>query len=445
MTLVRPALLLALVAALVAAACGGSEPEHETTPEATPAVSEEAYRAALAELSTDDLAALVLQRRDYGLLTLELEISDESGAADNEQAARHFETLEVTGRDLDRLGREGGYELSFHRATFEQGTPFQLGSWVELFDESGDPEAYIELGLDDLRASDGVAGVEIVELLELELPGLDHAQAWRIVIRVRGYDSELTQTFGILQRGRLLGGVQVLEFGSIDRAPELLGLMLQLDARLEGTLYGTLEVSVDHVLPATADDRRVPAPIGGPDLALIALTADDLGAGWRIDEDGYYADPNVLAQFERSFKYRDPGAALIGASEVAAIESEVQLWSSAEQAASFIRGRRASFEGARGAANYARQTAESGGPVLSDPVTVLEALAAGDQALMLTLTADWGSLGRQSLVFIWIRSGDVVSSTSIQGSAGALQHADLLALAVVAADRLSAARLACRC
>ena len=445
-------LSLGVVAAALFAACGGGTAEQTPAPEAT-AISEatgtstpsDVYAAALAALTTDDLAALVLQQSDYGLLALGLEISDDSGDGDNEEAAGDFETIEVTTEDLDRLGRLNGYQLSFDRATVDEGIPFQLGSWVELFTESGDPESYVDLGLEDIRSSDGIGGIEIVELIDLAVPEMEHARAWRAVIRVPGYRSELTQTFAILQRGRLIGGVKVLEFGSTDRAPEMIGLIQQLDARLQGALDGTLVVSVDHVLPATDEDREVPAPIGGPDLTTIALDAADIGAGWEIDENGYYADPTLLAQFERSFAYRDLGAALIGSSEVVAIESVVQLWSSAQQAASFIDSRRATFEGPTGAMNYARQTAENGGPVLSDPATLVETLALGDQALMLTITADWGSLGRQSSVFIWIRSGDVVNFINVHGAADAVHGPDMSRLAEVAAARLTAERLACRC
>lgn len=167
-----------------------------------------------------------------------------------------------------------------------------------------------------------------------------------------------------------------------------------------------------------------------------ALLADDFGPGWEVDEDGYYADPNRLALFQRTFKYRGAGTAVVGTSEVNLVGSELQLWPSLEQATAFIGSRRTLFEGAEGAANFARLTAEDGGPTVTHPVTSLETLPLGDQALTLTITANWASLGSQSTIFIWIRRGDLVSQTTIQGTTTPAP-AELLALAELAAARLA--------
>lgn len=430
-----PLLLGGLVLATLLIACGGGAAEETGTLEATP-TSEGDAAAAMAELTVEDLAALVLQQSDYGLMAFGMEISDESGPSDNEKAARDFETLEVTEGELDQLGRLGGYILSFEDLAFAEGQLLQVGSWVELFDASGDLDAYLDLNIQDIRATKDVDGLKVIELNEVDIPEVEGATAWHAVMELPGSEVPFNWSFGVVQRGRLLAGAQVVEFGVTDRTGEMAGVLYQLVTRLDGALAGTLEVSVDHVLPVTADDRRVPAPTGGPDLAAMVLLADDLGPGWEVDEDGYYADPNRLALFQRTFKYRGASTAVVGTSEVNLVGSELQLWPSVEQATAFVGSRRTLFEGAEGAANFARLTAEGGGPTVTHPVTSLETLPLGDQALTLTITADWASLGSQSTIFIWIRRGDLVSQTTIQGTTTPAP-AELLALAELAAARLA--------
>ncbi len=215
----------------------------------------------------------------------------------------------------------------------------------------------------------------------------------------------------------------------------MIGILEQLDLRIRGALDGSIEVSVDHVLPVTDDDREVPAPVGGPDLAAMTLTPDDLGPGWRLDEDGYYADPDRLALFTRDFKYTEPGAAILGGSEIGGLEAEVQLWPDAERAAAFVSSRRTLFEGEAGAANYARMLADDGGPTVTNVATEIRDLPYGDQALAVTIAADWSTLGRQTYLYIAIRDGDIVSWTTID-TLGSLNPADVDLIVERAAARL---------
>ena len=274
-----PLLLGGLVLATLLIACGGGAAEKPGTLEATPTASEGDAAAAMAELTVEDLAALVLQQSNYGLMAFGMEISDESGPSDNEKAARDFETLEVTAAELDQLGRLGGYILSFEDLAFEKGRPLQVGSWVELFDASGDLGAYLDLNIQDIRATKDVDGLKVIELNEVDIPKVEGATAWHAVMELPGSEVPFNWSFGFVQRGRLLAGAQVVEFGVTDRPDEMAGVLYQLVTRLDGALAGTLEVSVDHVLPVTTDDRRVPAPTGGPDLAAMGPARGRLWAG----------------------------------------------------------------------------------------------------------------------------------------------------------------------
>ncbi len=432
----RPWLPLSLIAALLIAGCssGASGAEGEA-PAATTAESN-AYASALADLTLDDLPALVLQQDDYGLLSLGMEISDESGPQDNEDASEEFETIEVSVATIEELGRLGGYRLGFEDPSFETNRIVQVDTWIDLFESADDIDAYLELGLDDIRATDGVGGFELVELVEVDIPLIENASGWSGLMGYPGFDEPLHWSFGFVRHGRLVAGATVYELGDGDRTAEMIGVLQQLDTRLRGALDGSIEVSVEHVLPATDEDREVPAPIGGPDLAAMALTPEDLGPGWQLDDDGYYADPDRLAVFNRTFKYTEQGAATIGTSEVVSIETELQLWPSVERASSFITSRRSLFEGEEGAATYARIVAEDGGPIITNVTTEFLDLQLGDQATIITITADWGSLGRQANVFIAIRHGDVISWTTVHVN-GVLSQADLEAIAGLSAARLT--------
>lgn len=426
--------ILALASALLIA-CGGSSADATATPDASSSV---AYATALAALTTDDLGALVLQQRDYSLLALGMDISTESGPTDNAKAAHDFETLIVSESQLDRLGRLGGYKLAFESPRYDEGIVGQLASWIDLFDDGGDPDGYIDLSIEDIRTTDGVGGVAIEELIEIDVPGIEGARAWRGVIRYPGVASPYGWTFGVIQRGRLIAGVQVAELGTTDRSPELIALLEQYDKRLQGALDGTIEVSVEHVLPATDEDRKVPAPLGGPDFAAMALTADDLGPGWRIDDDGYYADPSRLAVFTRTFKYTEQGTADIGGVVVTSAESQLELWDSPEAAASFIADRRLLFEGEAGALRFAGLVAEDDGPEIENTTTELFDLALGDQALVLVISGEWPVVGQQGVVLIWVRSGASISTITIEVGVEAPSIEALEALATTAAAHLEA-------
>jgi len=423
---------LATLAVLLAACGSGTEADASATPTPTNG----AYTAALAAVTVDDLGALVLQQRDYGLMALGMEISSNSGPMDNDRALDEYQTLEVTENELEQLGRIGGYSLVFENQTLEVGQIIQLETWIDLFEDSGNPPGMVELAIDDMRASDGVGGFELLEVTEVAIPSVPNASGWELIVEAPGFDHPLTWTFGTAQRGRLLAGTSVFEIAEGGRTAEMIGLLEQLDKRLQGAFDGTLEVSVEHVLPASAEDREVPPPLGGPDLAAMALNADDLGAGWRLDDDGYYADPDRLALFSRTFKYTERGAALLGGSEVSSVETELQLWLSVDDATWFIDSRRSLFEGAEGAAYFEAISSQEGGPAVTNATTEIVDLALGDQAIALTISADWESLGSRTLVFVAIRQADVVSWTTIE-SGDVVEGSDISVIADAAAARLA--------
>lgn len=425
---------LVCLTATALVACGDSSEGASPTPTGP----SEAYTTALAELTVDDLGALVLQQGDYGLMALGMEISDTSGPFDNEEAVDQLEILERSAADLDRLGRLGGYRLNFESPSLDDGQLFALDTWIDLFDESGDPDAYLELLMEDFHAADGVGGMEVLAFEEFEIDGIEGARGWDATLRYPGIESPLAFVWGAVQRGRLLAGADVGLVGEGDRRAELVGLMQELDTRIQDALDGTIEVSVEHVLPATDEDRKVPAPLGGPDFAAMALAPEELGPGWRLDDEGYYADPSHLALFSREYKYVDKGDALIGDSVVAGVEAELTLWLSEEDASSFVASRRALFEGPEGAAFFAEISADEEGRTILDPLTEVVELPLADQTLVLTISGEWPSIGRSSVVLIWIRSSDVVSTLTIEGSVEPPALADLEVIAGLAAERLTA-------
>ena len=99
----------------------------------------------------------------------------------------------------------------------------------------------------------------------------------------------------------------------------LIGLARALDTRVGQVEAGTLD---EHPVAVPQVGRRGVAPAGGPALEPMALTGADIAAGGKIARQGYVADDETLATFERELSF---GGVKIGGSSLVSVESDPSL------------------------------------------------------------------------------------------------------------------------
>jgi hypothetical protein len=163
-------------------------------------------------------------------------------------------------------------------------------------------------------------------------------------------------------------------------------------------------------------------PRGAPDLALMALQRSDFSGGARIDTQGYKRDPDYVADFVRDFK---PGARF-GKSRSMFVESEVMLFTSTDEATSFVDFVRGLVSSKQGRAKLAKEAASGAGLgegakfVFGPP----RPIATGDQSLYVPATAT--ALGVPiRFAMAMTRVDRVVSAVLVGGLQGSLFAGDV--------------------
>ena len=423
-----------MAVALALAGCGDGGGRPTPTVSATPTISAAELEAAYAAVTVYDLAALVLQKGAYGLLTVGMDVSPTSGYSDNQDVAvEDLNTLGATRADVDALGRVGGYDLTFELPAFDAGL-VQVASSLELFEANRDVERYVELVLEDVARRDGSDGIALARLTEFDIAAVEGGRGFRAELEFTGLGNAVW-TGAWVQRGPLLHVVALLDAESLtDRSPDVGELLGQLEARVLDGLTGTIEARVEHRLPEV-ERRKVPPPAEGPDLAAMALTLADLVRGFELTTDGYFDEPDREAYFERSFT-ASAALAPLGGSSVDGVSVSLELWSDADEASSFLADRAALFGGVEGPANYQGALAQSG-TFITETVAELSEPDLGDGALSLEVSATFGEAGSRTLHHVWIRRGQVVAQLVVTGPAGELLAEDVLRLAELLDARLA--------
>jgi hypothetical protein len=154
----------------------------------------------------------------------------------------------------------------------------------------------------------------------------------------------------------------------------------------------------------------------------MALQRSDFAGGARIDTQGYKRDPNYVAEFVRDFK---PGAKF-GKSQAIFLESDVMLFTSGDEATSFVDAAKALVSTKRGRAQLAREVASGAalGPGAKFVFGPPRPVAAGDQSLYIPATAT--ALGiRMRFVMSMTRVDRVVSAVLVIGLPGSVFAGDV--------------------
>jgi hypothetical protein len=423
------ALLFAICLAMLSA-CGGDNGDSE-------------LEQALRSVTENDLSIMVLPQDDLGEEFAGLEIDDDSGFKDNEEAADETIDPDDTAEDLELAGRINGYELIYSDpvlSALEAGTGvINIATEVDLFSDASAASDHLAKRVNDRQQLEGEEIEARLTLEKVEMFEVDGLADEAVGLRARLSFAEVQfyQTVVAFRLDRLVGAAYAYRADDSGIDSQIEAIARALEVRIEGVLLGDIGGVPVHVPQAEEEPTVAPLPEGEPDLAAMALSLDDLPAGVSIEHEGYVEDEDTVASYEREF---DPGPVHIGASEALYLESQVELYENIVGAS----GRLTSFE--------VLATSESGEDLLEPAISEKVGFAATDVRLESLPTPGLGDdsvafrvsfdspLERLEMTFIFVRVDRAVGSVSLMGLAGETDstHAVSLAEAVAAhmADEL---------
>ncbi len=426
-----------MAASLVVAACGGGGEGDLADRE----IGDELERA-LQSVTENDLAIMVLPQEELGEEFADLEIDEDSGFQNNEQATDDTINPEDTGEDLERAGRINGYELEYVApdllSMLEAGEGVAVvETMVHLFKDAGAASDFLAEQVEDYQRFEGKEVMPSMTLQEAQTFAVDGLADEAIGVRARVSfgDMQLYGTGVYFRLGRLVGEAWIATGDDADVNSQVKTIARALEERIEGVLLGDI-TGTPMPLPQVEEEATVaPPPEGAPDLPAMALSLDDLPAGVSIDHEGYVEDEDTVASYEREF---DLGSVSIGSSRPISLESEVDLYENATEAS----GRLAAFE--------LIATSESGVDLLAPVVSERVGFRATDVRLEPLPTSGLGEdsvgfrvsfdspLGRLEMTFIFVRVDRAVGSVSLMGLGGKVDSTDAISLAEAMAARMAA-------
>ncbi len=423
--------LTAALALLFAAACsgsGGSSGDDAAPPD-------------VPNLSEQDLALMVLPSEDMDRLgeLLDPEPGEDSGFIDNEQRAEDFSAVETTADDLAAIGRVSGYDLEyldFSVLGTGEGV-FGVGTGVDLYEDREGASAFFARWVDEGRRLEGFADDEIIvdSSQEFEVDDLgDEAIGFRSRVRFVGFEAEMSITVVYFRRGRLVGASGIAHFDDTNRNQQAEWLARRVDGRIRTVLAGGFAGTPVPLSPGP-EDLFVSPPPGTPDLAAMALTVDDLPPAAGIEFEGYFAEDSTVATYERQFEF--DGVLTVGSTELISLESELDLYATAEEASGSLRSFVEYYEGEEGVRRFAAAISQGIGIDLTGVEIGSQALSFGDESVAVIATSDF-ALGRTTWVFLHVRVDNVVGLVGAAGPAESFRLDDLLPLVERMDERMRA-------
>ncbi len=410
--------------ALLGAACGGGGDD---------------LGEALQALSENDLAIMVLPEDELGGEIAGLEIdADESGFSDSADTADDTLDPEDTADDIDRMGRVSGYGLGYSDPDLSalaegEGVVF-AGTSLDLFQDEEGAAAFLDKQLDDYQRFEGKEvepGFRLEQSETFTVDGLgDEAVGLRAQLTFG--DATAFQTVVAFRLGRLLAAAVLSRADDTDAAAQMEETARALEARVEGVLRGEIR-GTPVPIPAKEEERTVPPPEEGPDLAAMALSLDDLPEGVSIEREGYVPDENTVASYEREF---DLGTADIGGSRLIGLENDVDFYGSDPEATGVFAGIKAIFT-SESAADFFGSFFEEGAGFEATDVQVEQARIArlGEESAAIHASTDT-PLGDFEYVFVFVRIDRSLGSLILTAVQGELDPADAERLAQAMTDRM---------
>jgi hypothetical protein len=386
-------------------------------------------RAGAAQPTRAQLAVAVLPKHLLGPEATGFDVDIGSGFANDVAAAEDTLDPTDTGPQLARAGRIGGYGLSYSRLSC---APFvrrsglaTIESSVDVFRNARAADAFLTKQLRDARRLRGKE-VEYGILVASRAFPAGRIADRAIGLRMTGElgDWRVYETVVAFRAGALVGAVAIDRADLKPSTAQAARLARLLADRVRLATAGALK---GQPVAVPAYGRKGRAPLGGPGLAAMALTRSDLPAGATRTRQGYVADRDAIATYEREF---DRSSARSGASNV---ESDLSLFRHAREARAFFCGLRA-LEGSSRIERYLRAWMGA----RSATVEQRPVLPVGDEStgLVVRLPASRDVPVAVRVVFVHVRVDRVLGSLTVVGPAASFRAADVRPLAATLARRI---------
>jgi len=278
------------------------------------------------------LAIMVLPQSAYGPSAGGLDVHLGSGVQDNAAAAD--DTLDPTdsAARLGVAGRITGYKLGYDdlsMRSFVRGSGVvELTSSVDLFRSAGAADAYVARQLADARRLRGkyLGAGEALESSGTFAVSAIGDGAVGLHEHIRLGHGTLDTRLVAFRVGPLLATVAITRGDAKRTDQAAIALARLLETRVHAAEAGNLNanpVAVPQI------GRPGVAPAGGPALGPMALTGADVAPGARVARQGYVADINTLATYERELEFDGKE---LGGSVLTSVGSDVSLLRSPTEA-----------------------------------------------------------------------------------------------------------------
>jgi hypothetical protein len=286
------------------------------------------------------LDTVVVPVQDIGGLPIDQpRVAPGSGWVDNRVEARSSYDPEDSAASLARAGRVTGYELTYYdptKAALRSGEGLHsFQSSAELFSSEKAASAALRRRVGFARGLENRSPLHDVRfgaVRPFAIQAADEAYGLREVVRY-GSDRVYRTLIGF-RRGRVLGEVMVVRADRADGRHLAEQLTGKLDTRIQIALHGgsngdAVEVPEYASRPGGTEPAAPAKPVGAPDLAAIALGADDLPAGIECNPGEYTRTTAPRFVFERSFCTH---GRTVGRTPLLALTNQVGVFESEEAA-----------------------------------------------------------------------------------------------------------------
>ena len=307
------------------------------------------------QVKLKDLRMMVVPRDELGLLAYGLRVSDrDSGWVTDGMSADDSFDPKDSGRSLSRLGRLGGYELTYADArgyaSHDEERPLAVSTALELFSSEAAASAYLRDGIADavpLRGRKLPTG----KIATAERFGGgdfgDEAEGLRAALRVEGNVGYAS--FVAFRRGRLVATATAWRRAETKSPTDARQIADALDARISGVATG----AIDHA-PVKLPPREWWH--AAPDPRPLTLAGSEVVEDARLVHRAYFRTP-VAFGYVREYELR---RAQLGGSRIVYLRTTAQALKSADlarRAQAYLASTRGSDAIARGfSRRYFRRT-----------------------------------------------------------------------------------------
>lgn len=281
-----------------------------------------------ANVGLADLRAMVLPREQLGLLGIGLKLGRSSGWRSNRAAAEDSIDPDDTARSLARLGRLGGFKLTYtHPRGYgspHEERPVSIVTEVELFRDDATASAYLRRSVrrdllmryKKLPGGVRIGGVEPFGGGDIG----DEASGLRATVVID--DNVAYGTTVGFRRGRLVGSATVINSVDTGGPGDVRRIAGALEDRIEGVASGAIRGPAVKLPPAKWWHAV-------PDPRALTLAGRDVLRGARLTHGNYYRTP-VSFSYIRNYDVR---RARLGGSRIIYLRTMASSFKNARRAA----------------------------------------------------------------------------------------------------------------